>query len=342
MLFRKSLRCQIVALAAGIVLGVAGAEGPGAAPPLRSFTPGSAWLDTAGQPINAHGGGLLYEAGTYYWFGEKRGRRASLGVNVYSSTDLYNWRFETLALAPVTNEPGHDLAFGCVLERPKVLHNGKTGQYVMWFHLELKGEGYNAARAGVAVSDRVTGPYRFVHSFRPHDHMARDMTLFRDDDGRAYQFYASRDNYDLRVCQLSDDFLRPGERDMVITSDHREAPAVFKRQGTYFLITSACTGWRPNAANYYTASRLFGPWTAHPNPMRGPQAETTFDAQSTFVLALPGRPQDLIFLADRWNPRNLAESRYVWLPIRFPNGQLQIEWQNEWRLADLEDAPKAK
>ena len=36
----------------------------------------------------------------------------------------------------------------------------------MWFHLELKGKGYEAARAGVAVSDSPTGPYCFVSSSR--------------------------------------------------------------------------------------------------------------------------------------------------------------------------------
>ena len=34
------------------------------------FKPGQTWLDTKGNPINAHGGGLLYHNGTYYWYGE--------------------------------------------------------------------------------------------------------------------------------------------------------------------------------------------------------------------------------------------------------------------------------
>ena len=36
----------------------------------------------------------------------------------------------------------------------------------MWFHLELKGNGYSAARYGVAVSDNVAGPYKYIHSGR--------------------------------------------------------------------------------------------------------------------------------------------------------------------------------
>jgi hypothetical protein len=55
-----------------------------------------------------------------------------------------------------------------VLERPKVIHNAKTGKFVMWFHLELKGQGYKAARVGVAVADHPAGPYAFVRSFRPN------------------------------------------------------------------------------------------------------------------------------------------------------------------------------
>lgn len=35
-----------------------------------SFMPGEVWKDTDGNPINAHGGGLLYHEGTYYWYGE--------------------------------------------------------------------------------------------------------------------------------------------------------------------------------------------------------------------------------------------------------------------------------
>ena len=47
-----------------------------------------------------------------------------------------------------------------------MIHNARTGKYVMWFHLEPKGAGYTGAQSGVAVSDKVTGPYRFLHAGR--------------------------------------------------------------------------------------------------------------------------------------------------------------------------------
>jgi beta-galactosidase len=300
---------------------------------MTSFRPGAIWPDAGGDHINAHGGGMLRHQGRFYWFGEKRAAKASEGINVYSSGDLYSWRHEGTALAPVDDDPDHDITRGCVMERPKVLHNERTGRFVMWFHLELKGQGYSAARAAVAVSDTVAGPYRFLRSFRPNGNMSRDMTLYRDEDGTAYHIYASRDNYDMRVCQLTDDYLSPTERDIVIHSEHREAPALFKQRGRYHLITSGCTGWKPNEARLHAADSIWGPWADEGSPVRGAKADTTFDSQSTYVLPAPGREGAFIFMADRWNPENLADSRYVWLPVGFDNGRVVIEWIDEWDLS---------
>ena len=66
----------------------------------------------------------------------------------------------------VSEEAGNEIEKGCIMERPKVIYNKRTKKFVMWFHLELKGKGYEAARAGVAVSDSPTGPYCFVSSSR--------------------------------------------------------------------------------------------------------------------------------------------------------------------------------
>ena len=97
------------------------------------FTPGQVWKDTDGNPINAHGGGLLYHDGTYYWYGEyKKGktilpdwatwecyRTDVTGVGCYSSKDLLNWKFEGIVLPAVKDDPNHDLHPSKVLERPK-------------------------------------------------------------------------------------------------------------------------------------------------------------------------------------------------------------------------------
>lgn len=140
---------------------------------VKEFTPGQIWNDNNGKHINAHGGGILFQDGIYYWYGEHKitgriGNSAQVGVHCYSSTDLYNWVDEGIALKVNETDSTSDIAKGCVLERPKVVYNAKTRRYVMWFHLELKGKGYYASRSGVAVSEKPTGPFTFLKSFRPN------------------------------------------------------------------------------------------------------------------------------------------------------------------------------
>lgn len=331
---RISLLYILILSAVGYAQPQSGETGLPTKEPVTGFKPGEIWTDDKGEIINAHGGGILYSGNRYYWFGEKRGRGASEGVNVYSSADLYNWKFEGLALSPDYTDTTSDIARGCVMERPKVIFNEKTGKYVMWFHLELRGKGYSAARAAVAVSDKVTGPFTFISSFRPNGNMSRDMTLFKDLNGTAYHIYSSRDNYDLRIARLTDDFLSVTADDKILFSNHREAPAIFAYNNKYYLITSGCTGWKPNKATVHTATSVWGPWEELSyNPMQGPNAETTFDGQSTYVLPVTGKKNQFIFLADKWNPLNLKDSRYLWLPVQFLDDRPFVEWMDKWDLA---------
>lgn len=327
-----SLSCLFILSCSRPIVAVSGIKSE-RQPDTGMFRPGGVWPDNNGEAINAHGGCILFENGKYYWFGEKRRRFASEGVSVYSSADLYNWKDEGIVLSPNYTDTTNDIAFGCVMERPKVIYNSKTRKYVLWFHLELKGKGYSAARAGVAVSDKITGPYTFIHSFRPNGNMSRDMTLFTDSDGTAYHFYSSRENYDLRIVKLSDDYLSATSEDKLLFSNHREAPALFAYNGKYYMITSGCTGWKPNKATVHEASSVWGPWKELPyNLMEGPNADSTFGGQSTFVFPVAGKKNCFIFMADKWNPGNLKDSRYIWLPVQFNNNLPVIKWLPEWSL----------
>ncbi len=88
---------------------------------LTQFQPDQAGLDDNGVHINAHGGGLLFHEGTYYWFGEHKigGDAAEVGVHCYSSVDLYNWTDRGVALS-VSEDPQSEIAKGCIIQRPKV------------------------------------------------------------------------------------------------------------------------------------------------------------------------------------------------------------------------------
>lgn len=357
--------------------------------PATMFRPGEIWNDTNGVAINAHGGGVLFHEGTYWWFGEHKiageeGNRAHVGVHVYASEDLSAWRDEGIALA-VDDSPGSEIPPGCIIERPKVIYNPLTGKFVMWFHLEPKGGGYGGARSAVAVADSPAGPYRFLHGLRPNagvwpenvaeqwmrpladeeerdlaalglggapfpwypknlvfrrdfegGQMARDMTLFVDDDGRAYHLYASENNGTLHISLLDETFTKPAGRFVrIFPGRFHEAPAIMKWNGRYWLFTSDCTGWSPNTARLCSAPSIWGPWEEHGNPCLGTGAQiaNSFESQPTFILPVHGKKDAFIYMADRWRPRNAIDGRHVWLPLVFRHGVPVIEWRDAWELS---------
>ena len=149
--------------------------------------------DTDGKHVNAHGGCLLHLGTTWYWYGEARPEHGftSLGVSLYTYDEPLpqprikgmldgpgmvrtlsfvqdkSWVNRGVVLA-VVDSVGSPIERGCIIERPKVIYNRKTKQFVMLFHLELKGRGYEAAQVGFAVSDKAEGPFTFHHSQRPN------------------------------------------------------------------------------------------------------------------------------------------------------------------------------
>ncbi|KAH7665309.1 Glycoside hydrolase family 43 protein [Dioscorea alata] len=327
--------------------------------------PGRIWLDTEGNPIQAHGGGLLFDERreTFYWYGENKdgltyhahqkgaARVDIIGVSCYSSKDLWTWTNEGVVLPGDETNITHDLHKLNVLERPKVLYNDKTDKFVMWMHID--DVNYTKASVGVAVSESPTGPFEYLYSKRPHGFESRDMTVFKDDDGKAYLIYSSEDNSELHISPLTDDYLDvTNEMRRILVGQHREAPALFKYQGTYYMITSGCTGWAPNRALAHAAESIMGPWETMGNPCVGGNKifrMTTFFSQSTYVVPLPGLPGSFVFMADRWNPSELRDSRYVWLPLRvggvadepleynfgFPLwSRVSVYWHRRWRLPD--------
>ena len=73
--------------------------------------------------------------------------------------------------------------------------------------------------------------------------MSRDMTVFVDDDGKAYHITSSQENLTLLISELTPDFLDfTGRYVMVAPGGQNEAPCIFRRNGVYWLICSGCTG----------------------------------------------------------------------------------------------------
>jgi hypothetical protein len=312
----------------------------------KKFVPGEIWLDTQGKPINAHGGGMLHYGSTYYWYGENKagvswlpeanrkwdGYRVDVtGIHCYSSKDLYRWKDQGLVLKAVPEDPASDLHPSKVVERPKVAFNPLTRKFVLWMHIDTAD--YQTARAGVAVADVPTGPFRYLGSTKPEGADSRDQTFFVDDDGKAYRIYSSEWNKATYISLLSDDWLRHvGRYTRAFIGQGLEAQAVFKRHAKYYLIASECTGWDPNPMHAAMADSIWGPWHELGNPCTGPDANTTFGSQSTCVFQVSGKMDAYIIMADQWHKSNLADSRYVWLPIEFEAETPRLEWLGRWEL----------
>jgi len=298
---------------------------------------GIQWADTTGKPIQAHGGGMIKVAEYYYWFGENRNPNGSFyAVSAYRSKDLRNWEFRKDVLR-ASSDPELNPAN---IERPKVVYNESTGKYVMWMHWE-NGANYGEARAAVASASSVDGDYAYQGSFRPLsesdvvDHgkpgyMSRDCGLFVDDDKKAYFISATNENYDLNLYLLTPDYLKVDKLAAVLfKGGYREAPVLFKRNGTYFLLTSAATGWDPNQARYATSSSLSSGWSALENVGDG----NTFYSQSTYVLPVQGSAGTAyLYLGDRWAGAwggRVNDSTYIWQPITFPSAtSMSMSWNN--------------
>ncbi|KAL1503618.1 hypothetical protein AB1Y20_012095 [Prymnesium parvum] len=296
---------------------------------VRAFHSGQEWRDTNGQPIDAHGGGFLRVGSVYYWYGSARNGLSPAcchdrGINLYTSSDLYNWNFSGRVLSAFN---GSSTGNGLDLERPKVVRCSSTGKYVMW--VRGTGEGNTPQLLAVATSDAPTGPFVFAgnrsdpfhtvnagNPLLPEGYQYADATLFEDPrTGRAYVYWRTRvnpQNTGFRAMELTSDCLavRPESDTQLFQTANREAPAVFYANDRFYLWTSGTRGWEPTTTHLYTADAPLGcfncsglnnslgwliGWQPPPIPEPGQPGnqkpdqpgEWAFGSQSTYILQNP-------------------------------------------------------
>ena len=295
-------------------------------------------LDTDGNQIQAHGGGLLRHHDRYYWYGENKDadtdfmplfgddlgyRTDVVGVSCYHSADLIHWENGGVVLHPVPDNEFHDLHPSRVCERPKVIFCPATGEFVMWLHLDRLD--YSFAAVGIAVADNPLGPFTLVQTLRPGGSDSRDQTLFIDDDGTAYHICSTDQNKTTLISRLTPDFRSlTSESKRIFIDRYMEAPCICKSQGRYWFLASGCTGWDPNAARSAVADSIWGPWEELKNPCEGEGADLTYGTQSTYLFALP-ESGSMIAMFDEWKKEDLRDSRYLWLPAEIDMGRMRVK-----------------
>ena len=280
----------------------------------------------------------------------------------------------------------------CIVERPKMLYNESTDQYVLIFHSDGPSDAniakwlqdpssspsrYTRASMGFAVSDTPYGPFKLVNVQRMNyvegyydssQGMARDMNVFIDDTDidqngvkDAYAIYSSEENRKMYISLLNADYTGPateGTADTmtlddgtqiqtfaarVLPADSREAPALFKYDGYYYMITSGTSGWSPNQALYYRSETIYGPYEAMGDPCIGDNG-TTFYSQSTAVIPVDAENGKFIYMGDRWLTTDTTGSAawyssYVWLPIQIGEDHtISLSAYEDWSMEELSAA----
>ena len=346
----------------------------------RSIRPGQVWLDTNGERIQAHGGSVRYEDGIFYWYGENKDHTTGRddtwhwGIRCYSSRDLYNWEDLGLIIPPEPDDETSPLHPAQKVDRPHILRNPHTGQYVCW--LKIMGEGHEQ-RSTVLVSDSLLGPYEIVRTgLQPLGMNAGDFDLTTDPaTGNGY-YYFEKVHTELICAELTDDYTDvsgtfSSHFPHAGPPDTREAPAYFTRKGKHYLITSGTTGYLPNRSQVAVADDFHGPWTVLGAPHVDDPSGTSFQSQVSSVFKHPTVEDLYIAVADRWMPDldadeaaqvshlirrvaqgelTIAEARqqypqltgevntsladYVWLPLVFDGDMPRIHWHEEWRVED--------
>lgn len=296
--------------------------------PKEAIVPGALWYDQRERHIQAHGGGIIKQGDTWYWFGEDRSKDNAPGkryVACYASKDLTNWRFRRQVLK--ASDPTN-LGTPFVLERPKVYFNAKTKKYVMYVHLD--DARYAVAQVGVYISDKIDGDYTFVRAFRPLGKESRDIGQFIDDDGSAYLIFESRPTRGFYIAQLSEDYLDVA-KEVSFVHAPLEGGGLVNYKGLYYLIGSRMTGWDPNPNLYATSKTLAGPWTEFKD--LAPPERKTYGSQSTMMVKVTGtKGTSVIFMGDMWKPKTHFDGRYLWMPLEIGDGKLWLPEPRPWRI----------
>ena len=301
-----------------------------------AFYPGKSWYDTEGRKIQGHEGMVTKFGDTYYWYGKDMSLKTKffpkcrvdvIGGSCYTSKDLYNWKNEGLVIEADDSDTMSAMHPKNLFGRPKVIYNAKTDKYVMWAKADNATSQWGHVL--VAVADDPLGPFEPVWQGKPDGKKFGDATLFQDRE-KAYLIWScGACDESTEIYELTDDYLNIKQHTATTYVEaKREAPVVFKDGDTYFMITSGKSGWSPNPLRYATASSMKGPWQDKGEFFVGEGNETSFRSQCTGIFKHNGQ---WILMGDRWNQRDLGDSRYIWLPIQKEGDELSVVWKESWK-----------
>lgn len=300
------------------------------------------------------------------------GFEANTSVNLYTSPNLQNWTAHGNVL-PIETRPAATSLFS-----PRALFNQLTQQWVLWYNYVPNYSYAVATSKTpfgpfTTVDKDAGASFRFGNSTRvgvPNSGIG-DFSLFKDDDGVAYMLYShdpvpltiplkakrSRHQFQpncsggadplgcgkLSVAKLTPDYLRSswdsktGNGEGTIMNGF-EAPAMFKRQGLYYALTSSacCYCGEGGRVFVHSASSPLGPWVEQQQNIDFGTGNITTQGQQTTVTKVQGT-DNFIWQGDRWQtaPDQLKSHDFqFWTKLQFgAKGEiLPMHWVNEFEL----------
>jgi hypothetical protein len=275
------------------------------------------WYDTDGNLINVRSGALRKFGDLYYWYG---GAPNDHNQTCYSSPDLVHWTYKGIVLTTTGDA-----------NRMDILYNATTKQYVIF----LKYIG-NGAYFGIATGSTPDGQFTFKSQTLVDGFVIGDMSVFQDDDGTAYLAYVwwgTGTNKAHGIYRLSADYLTLDKQMYLWNEGSREAPHIFKRNGTYYYGLSETNMIDPSPTRYYTATNLAGPWSAA-TMVNTPGSNVSWETQCDFVFPFAGT-QGTVYMydGDRWIPTGGFQGNYLWLPFEFNTGLIpEMDYYQDWDL----------
>jgi hypothetical protein len=219
-------------------------------------------FDTNGNAIDAHDGQLARFGDTYYLYGTSYncGYRWTInssfcGFKVYSSPDLVHWTDRGFVVQP----------YQCAdCFRPHVIYDPVTREYVLWTNDSSTAPG----DFRVYTSRSPTGPFtQQAFPTLAYSDCGWDFGLYQDPvTGRGYMVDTDcPDGADgLVVQQLTpDDLTSDGQYTVIHMPGPVESPAMFYRNGTYYITMSdpTCGYCTATGTGYLTAHGPLGPWS---------------------------------------------------------------------------------
>lgn len=293
--------------------------------------------DSSGTPIYSQGGGVLKVGDTYYWYGVKYGGAVTYaadpskgknsdesvqGITTYSSTDLANWKLETISKPANT---------GGWFGRLGVVYHAATKKYV------LVAQGGGGLYFATADAPNATFVYQNVQTNLPGiaNGSTGDQTTFQDDDGAAYLVSSSssgRSNRYLSPLRASD-FLAVEQAIPVYSGGGREGNCMFKYDGTYYFCSSDLHGWNASQTYCVSSSSVKGPWSAE-FVLDGTQPDYSHVTQTGFFVSVQGTAGSfIIFAGDRWSDfAGNGLGLNAWMPISFTGQTPHFQSLSRWSI----------